>query len=272
MMGQGDELGDPPATPLVLPNVTLVAASSIAIPQTVRAMQACLAGVTFGEAILFTHDVAAAKDEPGIRVVAVEEMRNRADYSRFMLRSLGRFIETDFALCVQWDGYVLDPSAWRAEFLDYDYIGAPWPHFHDAYVVGNGGFSMRSKRLLAACADPRVGEELHAEDIAICRAARPLLETEYGIRFAPVELARRFAFERGRRRGDEFGFHGVFNMIDLMDPRAFCGLLSAVGLGNVGDREQNDLYRQSLRRLDMRLNLAILRHWFTKWLGIRGAN
>ena len=32
-----------------------------------------------------------------------------------------------------------------------DYIGAPWPHFRDGHNVGNGGFSLRSRRLLEAC-------------------------------------------------------------------------------------------------------------------------
>ena len=31
------------------------------------------------------------------------------------------------AMLIHSDGYVINPSAWRDDFLDYDYIGAPWP-------------------------------------------------------------------------------------------------------------------------------------------------
>ena len=34
------------------------------------------------------------------------------------------------------------------EFLEYDFVGAPWPHYEDKYDVGNGGLSLRSKRAM----------------------------------------------------------------------------------------------------------------------------
>jgi hypothetical protein len=38
-------------------------------------------------------------------------------------------------------------------FLDYDFIGAPWPEGQEenSLLVGNGGFSLRSKSKLLAC-------------------------------------------------------------------------------------------------------------------------
>ncbi len=47
---------------------------------------------------------------------------------------------------------------------------------------------------------------------AICRELRPVLEQKNAIRFAPVELAERFAFEHGAPPGPTFGFHGAFNL------------------------------------------------------------
>ena len=67
-----------------------------------------------------------------------------------MLQELHDHISTAHALCIQWDGYVLNAQAWDASFLDYDYIGSVWPQFGDGHRVGNGGFSLRSKRLLEA--------------------------------------------------------------------------------------------------------------------------
>ncbi len=96
------------------------------------------------------------------------------EYSLFIIYALHRFIETDFALIVQNDGWVLGGQNWRPEFFDYDYIGAPihfarirrntgntyyngfaWvPHLGDPDcridIVMNGGFSLRSRRFLEA--------------------------------------------------------------------------------------------------------------------------
>jgi hypothetical protein len=121
---------------------------------------------------------------------------------------------------VQWDGFVLDATQWAPQFLEYDYVGAPWPQFSDGRDVGNGGFSLRSRRLLEACRDPRF-RAAHPEDVAICRLNRDLLEREHGIRFADRSTAERFAFERTEPDGPTFGFHGVFNMIPALGADGF---------------------------------------------------
>lgn len=43
-----------------------------------------------------------------------------------MIKELNKYIETDYVLIVQYDGFILNPKAWMDEFLEYDYIGAPW--------------------------------------------------------------------------------------------------------------------------------------------------
>ena len=104
-----------------------------------------------------------------------------------MLKELGAHIQTDYALVVQWDGFVIDGNAWADEFWNYDYIGARWPHVAGPYRVGNGGFSLRSKKLLNALRDEMIslgvddrGNEDN-EDEAICIRHRELLESKYGI-------------------------------------------------------------------------------------------
>jgi hypothetical protein len=175
-----------------------------------------------------------------------------------MLGELHRYIATRHALCVQWDGYVLRASGWDHAFLDYDYIGAPWPHFDDSMTVGNGGFSLRSQRLLAATAGLRrqTGE---AEDITICRTNRSLLETSEGIRFAPPELARKFAFERHWPRGEEFGFHGAFNMVDLASRHEISAVVAALEPQVMASSEHWELLRWAVRKCHVPLALAILR-------------
>jgi hypothetical protein len=116
----------------------------------------------------------------------------------------------------QWDSWIINPAAWRPEFLEYDYIGAPWQHRlveeHPDVAVGNGGFSLRSTALAHRCREfsrPR----LVPEDHLICFNHRKELEAE-GFRFAPIDVASEFAFETiapEPRAPMPFGFHGAFN-------------------------------------------------------------
>jgi hypothetical protein len=147
-------------------------------------------------------------------------MSTSGAYSEFLLRGLVDHVRTDHCLVVQWDGFILDAGCWRPEFLDYDYIGAPWPQFHDGHDVGNGGFSLRSRRLLEACRDPAF-QLVHPEDLAICRLNRQLLEQQHGIRFAGRAVADRFAYERSTPPGMTFGFHGIFNMVPALGSDRF---------------------------------------------------
>jgi tetratricopeptide (TPR) repeat protein len=150
-------------------------------------------------------------DLPGIETVVIPDIASIADYSRFMIKSLAERIETEFVLVIQYDGFVLSGRCWRDEFRGYDYIGAPWQD-----GVGNGGFSLRSRRLLQALRDPRIAE-LVPEDMAICRTYRRLLQEEYAIGFAPAELAARFSFETLPPPGPTLGFHGITHMVRVID-------------------------------------------------------
>ena len=206
-------------TPLKLPDVTLCAATSVNIASTVAALQASMDRVAFGEVLLFTH-VELPNLSDGIRVVPIPRLESGSDYSEFLLSGFADYIGTGHCLVIQWDGFVLDAANWDPEFLDCDYIGAPWPQFRDGHDVGNGGFSLRSRRLLEACRDPRFVHS-HPEDVAICRLNRLLLEREHGVRFASRATAERFAFERTPPDCPTFGFHGVFNMIAAVGPGRF---------------------------------------------------
>ena len=133
-----------------LPSVSLVAVTSVALDATVDALRASMDQVDFGQVLLLSDMPPQTSTDPRIEWRRIERLGSSADYSRFMLRELGDHIATDHALCVQWDGFVLDGAAWDPAFLDYDYIGAVWPHFDDSHNVGNGGFSLRSRKLLEA--------------------------------------------------------------------------------------------------------------------------
>jgi hypothetical protein len=68
---------------------------------------------------------------------------------------------------------VFDAARWRDAFLEYDYIGASWLQFDD----GNGGFSLRTRRLMELCRDPAF-VPVHPEDLAIGRTNRAWLESQ----------------------------------------------------------------------------------------------
>ncbi|WP_310633470.1 DUF5672 family protein [Paraburkholderia sp.] len=158
------------------------------------------------------------------------------EYSIFILYSLGQFIETEFALVVQDDGWAVDSRNWRPEFFDYDYLGAPihlarvYQHDQPVFRRGfswvedvlrgarvdnifNGGFSLRSKKLLDAPRSLRIpfqipvpsisadaphamqwdGDEVN-EDVWLCLCARQVLERA-GVKFPPLDIAKRFSIE-----------------------------------------------------------------------------
>ena len=192
---------------LELPGITLCCVDTRNHALAVRALKQSTAQIRFARTLFVTD---RQFDEPGIDIRVIKPLMSRDAYSEFVLRSLLTHIDTPHVLLVQWDGYVLNPSAWQADYLDCDYIGAPWFWHDDAMRVGNGGFSLRSRKLLQALQDPRI-ELVDAEDVTICRAFRPLLERDYGIRFASETLAKAFSFEAAYPIGSPFGFHGLFN-------------------------------------------------------------
>lgn len=137
---------------------------------------------------------------PGLKrelLVYIEGM-DYEGYNRFILHDLWKYVVTPWALIVQADGYAINPERWTDEFLDYDFTGAPWPDG----IVGNGGFSLRSKRFLEACRN--VNYQGGNEDELVCRRPLP------GMRYAPPHLAQQFSHELVGDLNDSFGFHGRY--------------------------------------------------------------
>jgi hypothetical protein len=116
---------------------------------------------------------------------------NYQEYSWFMMFALWRVIETEYALIVQDDGWVLSATNWSSEFLKYDYVGplvhvgrvdtaqgTRWMYKHmwnhelgkpDTVVmpVLNGGFCLRSRRMMRALVDhPEIKVCVPPPDIA----------------------------------------------------------------------------------------------------------
>ena len=200
-----------------LKEVTLCCISSVDIDKHIKALQYSSRGIKYGKTI-FISDIEIK--EEGIQWIPHPKM-NYDDWNVFILNRLHLCINTEFVLLIQADGFVLNPDKWDESFLDYDYIGAPWPDQHDDtrvtgdVRVGNGGFSLRSKRLLESASEinsPDRHRELEKwnEDWYYCVQKRKLFE-ESGIKFAPLEVAKYFAHELPCEEIQgivPFGFHG----------------------------------------------------------------
>lgn len=200
-----------------LEKVTLVAVSSIKIDETIMALKQSMSGIDYHEVILISHKKPRDLNKK-IKFKQCQPLNSIDDYNRFMIYDLARYIDSEFGLVVQHDGYVIRPLKWNNIFLNFDYIGAPWPKnmFYSNGVnirVGNGGFSLRSKKLLNAFNELKLpftdnSTGYFNEDGIICNYYRKELE-EYGIKFAPVEIASMFSRELDCEdsRPKHFGFH-----------------------------------------------------------------
>lgn len=206
-----------------LPGVTLLGIDCVDIERLVQAAEICQKDFEFEEVKLLTSLPSDQKD-----IVSIDSITSIEAYSQFAIERLDEYVQTPHVLIIQYDGFILNPDAWSDEFLQYDYIGAPWlvrdmqinrfdfpKELLGQYVVGNGGFSLRSKKLLSLCASlskENFFKRYHPEDLVISIYNREFLESK-GIAFAPVPLAKRFSYEAEDEDRysweDQFGFHGL---------------------------------------------------------------
>jgi Flp pilus assembly protein TadD len=198
----------------------------------------------------------------GIDIAWIDPLETREAYSAFVLKCLAPYVLTSHALLVQWDGYVVNPSAWEPAFLQCDYIGAKWFWQPEGRRVGNGGFSLRSRRLIGALQDPRIVLQEN-EDLAIGATFRPLLELDHGIRFATETLADRFAFEAAYPIGQPFGFHGLFNFCRVVPADELAALAEMFSLAIARSPQLAQLIRNCVALAQWRPAIALARRRLT---------
>jgi hypothetical protein len=165
--------------------------------------------IQFGDVVIFSDERIDVADA---RWVKVPKWPSTDEYCRYFWYELPNHLSTRWMLQIQWDGWVIDPSCWTDEFLDYDYVGAPW-WYNDGLNVGNGCAlrSLRLMRFLAAHPDC-FPLNMRQEDHLLCRIYRLTLE-RCGFRWAPEKLASRFSLEctRPSENSRHFMFHDSFN-------------------------------------------------------------
>ncbi len=210
---------------LKLNDVTLLAISSVSIEHTQDAL------------MISSHEI----DFASVKLISSLEPKNKFSkieyhtipkidligYNKFMVCDLHKFFNTSHCLIVQSDSFVVNTEAWTNDYLNYDYIGAPWTETINPTKnisiklkknrVGNGGFSLRSKKLANFTKEINFAELKYpvlTEDILICYYLYDEL-IKKGIKFAPIKLASKFSVEHpetnkeyGINNNNVFGFHG----------------------------------------------------------------
>jgi hypothetical protein len=183
------------------------------VEDTIKALYTCMEFVNFSSVKFITSKEVIGKfgDKLLKDGIVCEESSisicNMKDYSKFMIYDLNTHIDTDFTLTIQYDGFIINPDAWRDEFLDYDYIGAPWPMPNDNFSyrdingnlirVGNS-VSLRSKKLIDLPVqlnlEWKAFHGYYNEDGYICVNYRHIY-LEHGMKFADIDIAKHFSIE-----------------------------------------------------------------------------
>lgn len=134
----------------------------------------------------------------------IKPINSLNDYSNFVLKDLYKYIDTEFCLISQWDGFICNFNSFDHNFYDYDFIGAEWWWLKNT-ISGNGGFSLRSKKFL------KVSSEIF-NDKLIEKNEDELIEENIEefkkreIVFAPNNIKNKFSVESGIYN-NQFGFH-----------------------------------------------------------------
>jgi hypothetical protein len=220
-----------------LPNVTLISIDTTDdLSGTLNAVYTSMKGINFGNVKIITtkeqiKNNSSLTNENFIFEESIVDIKNYKDYNHYVIYNLHNHVNTSHCLLVQPDGFVLFPEKWDNSWLEYDYIGAPWAYVEDAYIdpfgnhhrVGNGGFSLRSRKFLEVPTKVEVPWETnnsnfywmpegvvnYHEDGNVCVHNRHIF-IEQECKYAPVEVAVRFSQETRVPECDgiiPFGFH-----------------------------------------------------------------
>jgi hypothetical protein len=208
-----------------LPDVTLVIPTTRAHDLARITALDLVSKVNFGGVLIYTDDI-ERMTVPGARYIKVEDWPDKKASGLFYYTEAAREITTSHALLMEWDAGACDMGMWSDEFLQYDYIGAPWGtgmcRQWPGYMVGNGGFALVTKRLVDFCYDEKF--KIYTDMYVSCNH-RQELEARGGFKWAPEDVARKFSYEGWTVRGPtipktrplSFGYHAVVNWPAILD-------------------------------------------------------
>jgi hypothetical protein len=147
---------------------------------------------------------------------------SHSGYSWFNIEELYKYTTHDYTICINDDGFIINPELWDDNFLNYDLIGAPWhPDSEWLYDlgrpgnrVGNGGFYLRSRKFINLASNIRY---TGGHDDAILSNDYYDYFIQNGCKYAPVEVAMKFSLEYvipecEHNLDKTFGFHGKHDL------------------------------------------------------------
>ena len=191
---------------LKLHNVTLIALTSVKIDKTIKALSHSCKDIEFGT-VKLVSDIKPDNITYPIYHEYCPKMSNIDEWNYAAIYELPKHVDTEFCILIHDDGFIVNADSWRTEFLEYDYIGAPWPLPNDDFSyrdtngeiirVGNS-VSLRSKKLLDLAVDlPIEWKPFHGyynEDGFICVNNRHIYK-KHGCKFADIDVAKYFSHE-----------------------------------------------------------------------------
>ena len=136
---------------------------------------------------------------------------NSSSYSRLLAsRRFWTSIRAEHVLIFQMDSVLCSMSPWRAEdFLQYDFVGAPWIDRWYGMDIGNGGLSLRKVSTMIKITETFKFNETENEDIFFARGIYKLRDADQSsVQIPPVHVAVKFSYEAGELpRLASFGVH-----------------------------------------------------------------
>ena len=133
-------------------------------------------------------------------------------YSRVLVSvHFWAILRAQHVLVFQLDSILCSMSPWKVhDFLEYDYIGAPWIDRFYGMDIGNGGLSLRKVKTMVHIIKtfPLEGRNEN-EDIYFAQGVYDLSkQKKYPVRIPPVHVAAKFSYEAGALpRVASFGVH-----------------------------------------------------------------
>jgi hypothetical protein len=103
---------------LKLKNVTLIALTSVKIDKTIKALEYSSKDIDFG-AIKLVSDIKPDNLPNNIQYEKCPKMSNIDEWNYAAIYELGKHVDTDFAILIHDDGYIINASSWKDEFYNY---------------------------------------------------------------------------------------------------------------------------------------------------------
>lgn len=188
--------------------MTLVSVATTEVEATAKALKYSQEGLDFDRVILLSH-YNPVPDADYYEHIKIKSFNDVGEWGEFIVFELHKYIETDHIILIHADGFIVNPDKWNDDFLEYDYIGAPWPIPKDSYsyrdFYGNiircgNSVSLRSKKILSLPSELRLKWEeadhgYFHEDGFLSVQNRHILQ-EHGIKYAPLSISVYFSREK----------------------------------------------------------------------------